>query len=152
MAKVNTRRPASGKRAHLSNPSNARRYPVGRRFAGPRPYIRGGYPNAYPIQSIRCVGPRRGPIRVELLHQNCRRGEKGRLGGRYPEREAQVHAQPESVDTSLNAATFTRPDGIVRTIAIEDYTVRRFIRELHAGDEIELTYTEAAAVDDTPAP
>jgi len=29
--------------------------------------------------------------------------------------------------------------------AIEDATVQRFIRELHRGDEVELTYTEAIA-------
>jgi hypothetical protein len=86
------------------------------------------------------------------------------------ETSAQVRAQPgqrpsavavdtlkvtvkiESVDTSLNTVTFQRPDGIVRTVAIEDANVQRFIRELHRGDEVDLTYTEAVAVGVTPAP
>jgi hypothetical protein len=63
-----------------------------------------------------------------------------------------VRVKIESVDTSLNIVTFQRSDGILRTVAIEDATVQRFIRELHQGDEVELTYTEAVAVDVTPAP
>jgi hypothetical protein len=37
-------------------------------------------------------------------------------------------------------------------VAIEDAAVQQFIRELRQSDEVELTYTEAVAVDVTPAP
>jgi hypothetical protein len=57
------------------------------------------------------------------------------------ETSAQVRAQPGQ-----------RPDGIVRTVAIEDADAQRFIRELRPGDEVDLTYTEAVAVEVTPAP
>jgi hypothetical protein len=63
-----------------------------------------------------------------------------------------VTVKIESVDTSFNTVTFQRPDGIVCTVAIEDADAQRVIRELRPGDEVDLTYTEAVAVEVTPAP
>lgn len=52
----------------------------------------------------------------------------------------------DSVDTSFNTVTFTRQDGIVRTLAVEDPQAQDFIRRLKSGDEVEILYTEAIAV------
>lgn len=57
----------------------------------------------------------------------------------------------QSVDTSFDTVTFTRPDGITRTVAVEDPKAQAFIRELRRGDEVEVTYTEAVAVNLRPA-
>lgn len=56
----------------------------------------------------------------------------------------------DSVDTSFNTVTFTRADGITRTIAVEDPEARKFIRTLKAGDAVEIAYTEATAVSVQP--
>ena len=58
----------------------------------------------------------------------------------------------DSVDTSFNTVTFTRSDGIQRIVAIQTPEGREFIRGLRQGDQVEITYTEAVAVEVRPAP
>jgi hypothetical protein len=57
----------------------------------------------------------------------------------------------DSVDTSFNTVTFTRADGITRTVAVEDPEARKFIRSLKPGDAVEISYSEATAVSVEPA-
>jgi len=57
----------------------------------------------------------------------------------------------ESVDTSFDTVTFRRHDGTVRTIAISDPNVRKAIRDLKKGDEVEVSYVEAVAIEVKPA-
>jgi Cu/Ag efflux protein CusF len=57
----------------------------------------------------------------------------------------------EAVDTSFDTVTFTRQDGITRTVAVEDPGAQAFIRELKRGDEVQVMYTEAVAVNLQPA-
>jgi hypothetical protein len=52
----------------------------------------------------------------------------------------------ESIDRTLNTVSFRRPDGVLRSIALEDPQVREFARKLKPGDQVEVTYTEAVAV------
>jgi hypothetical protein len=58
----------------------------------------------------------------------------------------------EAVDTSFNTVTFTRSDGMRRIVAIETPEGREFIRGLRKGDQVEITYTEAVAMEVRPAP
>lgn len=57
----------------------------------------------------------------------------------------------ESVDTSFNTVTFKRSDGISRTVAVETPEGQKFIRGLKKGDQVEITYTEAVAMEVKPA-
>jgi hypothetical protein len=57
----------------------------------------------------------------------------------------------QSVDTSFDTVTFSRPDGIVRTLAVETPEGKAFIDTLKPGDEVQITYREAAAVSIEPA-
>jgi hypothetical protein len=57
----------------------------------------------------------------------------------------------ESVDRSFDTVTFKRPDGIVRTVAVEDPQATQFVKGLNPGDEVQVTYTEAMAVALQPA-
>ncbi len=52
----------------------------------------------------------------------------------------------QSVDRSFDTVTFKRPDGIVRTVAVESPKATQFLRTLKAGDEVRVTYTEATAI------
>jgi hypothetical protein len=54
--------------------------------------------------------------------------------------------QIESVDTSFDTVTFKRPDGFVRTIAVESPDGKKFIRTLKKGDMVDVRYTEALAI------
>jgi hypothetical protein len=57
----------------------------------------------------------------------------------------------ESVDTSKHTVTFRRQDGLIRTLAVRSPEGRQFIKGLRPGDEVEVTYTEALAVQVRPA-
>jgi len=58
----------------------------------------------------------------------------------------------DSVDTSFNTVTFTRSDGMARTVAVQTAKGQEFIRGLKKGDRVEITYTEAVAMEVRPAP
>jgi len=57
----------------------------------------------------------------------------------------------ESVDTSFDTVTFKTPDGTMRTYAVETAEGRQFIRGLRKGDQVEVTYIEALAIEVKPA-
>jgi hypothetical protein len=56
----------------------------------------------------------------------------------------------ESVDTSFDTVSFKRPDGLVRTIAVESPEGKKFIRTLKKGDNVDVEYTEALAISVVP--
>jgi len=58
----------------------------------------------------------------------------------------------EAVDRSLNTVTFKRSGGIVRTVAVDDPKARELIHGLRRGDEVEITCSEAVAVELRPGP
>ena len=57
----------------------------------------------------------------------------------------------EYVDTSFNTVTFKRSDGASRTVAIQTPEGKQFIRSLRKGDQVEIAYTEAFAIEVKPA-
>jgi hypothetical protein len=57
----------------------------------------------------------------------------------------------ESVDTSFDTVTFKLPNGSTRHYAVETPQGREFIRKLRKGDQVEVTYIEALAVEVAPA-
>ena len=52
----------------------------------------------------------------------------------------------QSVDTVNNVVTITGSDGVSRKIRVVDAKAQEFIRGLKAGDEVQLTFSEAVAV------
>ena len=56
----------------------------------------------------------------------------------------------ESVDKKRNTVTFTRSDGASRTVAVESPEGREFIKGLKKGDNVEVAYTEAVAIEVKP--
>lgn len=59
--------------------------------------------------------------------------------------------QIESVDTSFDTVSFKRPDGFVRTIAVESPEGKKFMRTLKKGDMVDVAYTEALAISVVPS-
>lgn len=57
----------------------------------------------------------------------------------------------ESVDSSFDTVTFKPADGVIRTLAVESPQGKEFIDQLKPGDEVQITYREAAAVSIEPA-
>jgi Cu/Ag efflux protein CusF len=56
----------------------------------------------------------------------------------------------QSVDTKANSVTFKQQDGSVRTVVVTLPDAQAFIKTLKAGDEVDLAYTEAVAVEVIP--
>lgn len=57
----------------------------------------------------------------------------------------------EFVDTTFNTVTFRRSDGQSRTVAVQSPEGQKFIRGLRKGDQVEIAYTEAFAIEVKPA-
>jgi hypothetical protein len=57
----------------------------------------------------------------------------------------------DSVDTQMNTVTFRNSDGMLRTVAIQTPQGRKFIKGLKKGDEVEVAYTEAYAIEVKPS-
>jgi len=56
----------------------------------------------------------------------------------------------EKADTKANTVTFTRPDGTSRTLPVESPEGREFLGKLKKGDQVEVLYIEAVAVEVRP--
>ena len=57
----------------------------------------------------------------------------------------------ESVDKKANTVTFRNSDGILRTVDVPSPEGREFIKGLKKGDQVEIAYTEAFAIEVKPA-
>jgi hypothetical protein len=57
----------------------------------------------------------------------------------------------DSVDAKSNTVSFTGPQGMLRTITVQNPDAQAFIKKLKKGDEVEITYTEALAISVEPA-
>lgn len=57
----------------------------------------------------------------------------------------------EAVDLESSMLTFSRDDGLVRTVRVEDSGAKKFIEGLKPGDLVTVTYTEAFAISVRPA-
>ncbi len=57
----------------------------------------------------------------------------------------------ESVDPARNLLTFRHPDGTSRTLGISNRKAKEFVSQLSPGDQVQLTYREAAAFSIQPA-
>ena len=58
----------------------------------------------------------------------------------------------QSVDKKTNTLTFSGPDGLVRTIQVQDPLAQKFSASLKKGDQVDLTFSEALAVSVETAP
>ena len=57
----------------------------------------------------------------------------------------------ESVDKQANSVTFRNADGMLRTAEIQTPEGQKFIKGLKKGDQVEIAYTEAFAIEVKPA-
>jgi hypothetical protein len=79
--------------------------------------------------------------------------------GRTPQGEVPAGAIGKTIETTVridavneaaDTVTFTRPDGISRTLTVENPDAMRFVERLSPGDQVEISYREAAAVSIQP--
>ena len=55
------------------------------------------------------------------------------------------------LDPATHSVSFTDPEGLAQTIAVQDPKMRDFLKTLKVGDEVAVTYTEALAISVEPA-
>jgi hypothetical protein len=80
--------------------------------------------------------------------------ERAPVGGTPSASASRIETMPvkiESYDTATDTVVFTEPSGVRRTIAVQADSMKELGRTLKPGDEVELTFVEAIAVDVTPA-
>ncbi|HET9475475.1 MAG TPA: hypothetical protein VFO82_16355 [Steroidobacteraceae bacterium] len=56
----------------------------------------------------------------------------------------------EKVDSMANTVTFKRPDGTSRTLEVKSPEGQNFIAKLKKGDQVEVLYVEAVAIEVRP--
>jgi hypothetical protein len=56
----------------------------------------------------------------------------------------------DSVDKQMNTVTFKNADGLLRTVAVQTPEGQKFIKGLKKGDNVEVAYTEALAIEVKP--
>ena len=52
----------------------------------------------------------------------------------------------KGTDTAQNTLTFVGPQGLTRTVAVEGADMQALLKKMRPGDRVELTYTEALAI------
>lgn len=56
-----------------------------------------------------------------------------------------------AVDAATSTVSFTGPGGLNRTVTATNPELRRFIGQLRVGEQVDMTYEEALAIDISPA-
>jgi hypothetical protein len=96
-------------------------------------------------------------VAVSILPPGTKPGATERMGavaGKHGEAMGEaltVTAKVVNVDAEANEVTFKGPRGMNRTVKVQDPDLQRKLPDLKAGDEVQLTYTEAAAAAIRPA-
>jgi Cu/Ag efflux protein CusF len=83
--------------------------------------------------------------------ESIERAAPGEKPGGMLQRQTKATIKVKAVDTGKNTLTFVGPKGNTRTVAVNDLELRAYLRKLKPGDELEVVYTEAMAVDVQPA-
>lgn len=88
-----------------------------------------------------------GPIEAMSVY----RAPRGSQPAAAAARATNAIVKIESVDAKAETITFNRSDGFTTTLDVKSPEGRKFIRTLRRGDEVEVTYMEALAVEVMPA-
>jgi translation initiation factor IF-1 len=85
-------------------------------------------------------------VQKAQVDASARRSEPGQKP--YAEIAASMVAtvKIDAIDTAVSTITFTREDGFVRTVHVQDPGAKQFIKGLKQGDLVTVTYTEALAI------
>jgi hypothetical protein len=78
------------------------------------------------------------------------RAAPGQRPGAIVGEQAKATVKVNSVDTVANIVEVTGPRGYIRRLKVRDPKAIEFIRGLKAGDEVEVTFTEALALSVEP--
>ena len=72
--------------------------------------------------------------------------EKGASGPIVAAQQVTARLVVNAVDVAANTVTLTGPRGVTKTVAVRNPEVQARLKSLKAGDEVDVTYTEAVAL------
>lgn len=72
--------------------------------------------------------------------------EKGASGPIVAAQQVTARLVVNAVDAKANTVTLTGPRGVTKTVAVKNPEVQARLKTLKAGDEVDVTYTEAVAL------
>jgi hypothetical protein len=88
------------------------------------------------------------PVTVDVEADKAKLGERPRASASTT---TNVPVTIASVDTKTNLVSFYGEDGLVRAITVQTPQAKEFIKQLKPGDNVIVSYTEAAAISVEPA-
>ena len=75
----------------------------------------------------------------------------GSKPGGMAQRQITTTIKVKAVDAAKNTLTFEGPRGLTRTVQVKDPSLQAELKKLKVGDDVQVVYTEALAIDVIPA-
>ena len=100
---------------------------------------------------LRSRGDGTGSTQAPVIETSFNRAAEGSRPSAMVGAQSHQTVRITSVDTKNNVVNFYASDGLARSVPVRSPQGKEFISKLKAGDEVELTYTEAVALSVEPA-
>ena len=100
---------------------------------------------------LRSRGDGTGSTQAPVYEATTSRAAEGERPAAMVGAQSRQTVRVTSVDTKNNVVNFYGSDGLARSVPVSSPQGKEFISKLKAGDEVELTYTEAVALSVEPA-
>jgi hypothetical protein len=100
---------------------------------------------------LRSRGDGTGSTQAPVIETSFNRAAEGSRPSAMVGAQSHQTVRITSVDTKNNVVNFYGSDGLARSVPVRSPQGKEFISKLKAGDEVELTYTEAVAMSVEPA-
>lgn len=100
---------------------------------------------------LRSRGDGAGTTQAPVYEATASRAAEGERPAGMVGAQSHQTVRVTSVDTKNSTVTFYASDGLSRSVPVVTPQGKEFISKLKAGDEVELTYTEAVALSVEPA-
>ncbi len=92
------------------------------------------------------VKPRGTPASAPDESTTVERSSPGQKPGLSVGNDFSTTVKIVSVDKAQNTVTFTRADGITRTVSVQEPDSQKFVHTLKPGDSVEVSYNQATAI------
>lgn len=102
-------------------------------------------------RSVALQMSRAGSVPVNSVEGTAIQAEPGTKPGAFRRDTLQARVQIQGIDLPNRTVSFVGPARILRAVQINDPKVMEFVRTLHPGDEVDVTYSVGIAASVVPA-
>jgi hypothetical protein len=92
-----------------------------------------------------------GSMPVNSVEGAAMQAEPGTKPGAFRSETLQARVQIQGIDLPSRTVSFVGPARILRAVRVNDRKVMEFVRTLHVGDEVDVTYSVGIAASVVPA-